>query len=327
MMTMVTTRNVQRGFGRRLWLAAAIAASVGFGAGLPEAAAQQKVELRIPYTPLITWLPFFMAVDEGILEKNGIGVTLTKFPNIADLPGTVGKQFDLAPTTAPDFLNAAAAGLNLAAVAGETVESSKNQSFQVLVRADSDIKSPKDLSGKRIAGPGTGSVMHVALLYWVKLHGGDPASIVGVQVPFPNMADQLKAGRVDAVESLEPFVGPMLAAGYRSLGDPLLSVADPVLFPFWIADADWARKNRPVLKRFVASLEGGLAAIRADDKRAREVLAKYSGLPEAVVAKIPLPAYEFSITPAGIDVWRKVMISQGRPLEKLDVQQLVVTGD
>lgn len=306
---------------------AALALLAPMSAAPAAAQAPQKVELRIPYTPLITWLPFFMAVDEGILEKNGIGVQLTKFPNIADLPGTVGKQFDLAPTTAPDFLNAVAAGLNLAAVSGETVESSKNQSFLVLVKPDSPIKSPKDLSGKRIAGPGTGSVMHVALLYWVKLNGGDPGTITGVQVPFPNMADQLKAGRVDAVESLQPFVGPMLAAGYRSLGDPLLSVADPVLFPFWIADADWARKNRPVLKRFVASLEGGLAAIRADDARARKVLAKYSGLPEAVVAKIPLPAYDFSITPAGIDVWRKVMISQGRPLEKLDVNKLVVTGE
>jgi ABC-type nitrate/sulfonate/bicarbonate transport system substrate-binding protein len=44
---------------------------------------------------------------------------------------------------------------------------------------------------------------------------------VRMQVPFPNMADQLKAGNVDAVESLEPFAGQLLAAGNRSLGDPL----------------------------------------------------------------------------------------------------------
>jgi NitT/TauT family transport system substrate-binding protein len=308
----------------RNWIGAALCLSLAIATA--PAQAQQKVELRVPSVPLITWLPFFMAVDTGVLEKHGIGVTLTKFPNIADLPGTVGKQFDLVPTTAPDFLNAVAAGLNLAAVAGETVETSHNKSFQVLVRPDSDIKGPQDLAGKRIAGPGTGSVMHVALLYWVKLNGGTPDGIVGVQVPFPNMKDQLKAGRVDAVESLEPFVGPMLAEGYKSIGDPLLAVADPVLFPFWIADADWARKNRDVLKRFTASLEGGLAEMRKDDKKAREVLAKYSGLPEPVVAKIPLPEYDFGITPAAIDVWRKVMISQGRPLQDLDVSKLVVTG-
>jgi hypothetical protein len=39
-------------------------------------------------------------------------------------------------------------------------------------------------------------------------------------VPFPNMADQLKAGNVDAVEALEPFAGQLLAAGNRSLSRP-----------------------------------------------------------------------------------------------------------
>lgn len=291
------------------------------------AQAQKKFHLRVAYTPYMTWLPFLVAQDMGIFAKNGLEVSMTRFPNIANLPGSVGKQFDLAPTTAPDFLNAVASGLDLVAVAGETVESSENKSYLVLVRPDSDIKSPKDLSGKRIAGPGIGSVMHVALLYWVKKNGGDPDSITGVQVSFPNMADQLKAGRVDAVEQLEPFVTPMLKAGYKSLGDPLLTIADPVLFPFWIADADWARAHRGVLKQFVVSLEGGLQAIKKDEKAARAVLAKYSHLPPAVVAKIPMPAFDFRITPAEVDVWRKAMISQGRPLQSLDVDRLVVTGE
>ena len=82
------------------------------------------------------------------------------------------------------------------------------------------------------------------------------------------MFDQLKSGRVDAVEPLEPFVGQMLGAGYKSIGDPLLAVADPVLFPFWIADADWARANRDVLKRWVASLQDALESIQADEAKA-----------------------------------------------------------
>jgi hypothetical protein len=40
---------------------------------------------------------------------------------------------------------------------------------------------------------------------------------------------------------LQPFVGQMLAAGYKSLGDPLLSVGDPVLFPFWMAETTGPR--------------------------------------------------------------------------------------
>jgi ABC-type nitrate/sulfonate/bicarbonate transport system substrate-binding protein len=291
------------------------------------ASAQEKVKLRIAYIPVITWLPAMVAKDEGLFDKNGLDVEMTKFPNIINLPGTLGKQFDMVPTTAPDLLNAAAHGLNIAAVSGETIETANNKSFQVLVRADSGIQSPKDLSGKRVASPGIGSVMHIALLYWVKKDGGDPSGINGVETSFPAMIDQLKAGRVDAVEQLEPFVGQMLGMGFKSIGDPLLTVADPVLFPFWIADATWARAHRDVLKKWAASLEAALAVIKSDDKKARAVLAKYSGLPDAVVARIPIPAYDFKITPAQLDVWRQMMVSQGYPLDKLDIDKLVVTPE
>ena len=115
-----------------------------------------------------------IAMDEGLFAKNGLDVTLTPFTQIANLPGTLGKQFDFAPTTAPDMLNAVASGINLAAVSGETIETSANKAYQVLVRDDGVIKSPKDLAGKRIAGPGVGSVMHVVLVDWVKRDGGDP---------------------------------------------------------------------------------------------------------------------------------------------------------
>ena len=62
----------------------------------------------------------------------------------------------------------------------------------------------------------------------------------------------------------------MIGAGFKSIGDPLLAVADPVLFPFWIADANWARDNRAVLKRWVASLEDGLAGHQERRSRRHE---------------------------------------------------------
>ena len=88
------------------------------------AQAQQKTALRVAYIPVVTWLPALVAKEEGIFEKHGLDVTFTKFPTLVNLPATLGKQFDLVPTTAPDLLNAVASGLNLAAVAGETLETS-----------------------------------------------------------------------------------------------------------------------------------------------------------------------------------------------------------
>lgn len=288
--------------------------------------AQQRVQIRAAYVPVATWLPVWVAKEKGIFAKNGLDVSLTRFPNVVTLPGSLGKTFDMAPTTAPDFLNAVAGGLNLVAVAGGTVETSANRTFQVMVRPDSGVNSAKDLAGKRIASPGIASVMHVAFNHWLTANGVDPASVTAVEVPFTSMMDQLKAGRIDAAEALQPFVGQMLGAGFKTLGAPLLSVADPVLFPFWIAEANWARANRDVIRRWIASLDEALKLIRSDDKAAREVLAKYTGLPEAVVAKIPYPAYQFTISAEQIEVWQKVLALQGRQFPGLDVRNLVVTA-
>jgi hypothetical protein len=57
------------------------------------------------------------------------------------------------------------------------------------------------------------------------------------------------------------------------------------------------------------------------------VLAKYSGLPEAVIARIPIPAYDFKIAPAQLEVWRQMMLTQGAPLADLDISKIVVTPE
>ena len=291
------------------------------------ASAQEKVPVRIPYIGVISWLPAMIAKEHGIFDKNGLDVTMTRVTQIANLPGTVGKQFDIAPTTASDMLYAAANGINLAAVLGNTIETGATKSYQVLVSADSPIKIAKDIAGKRVAGPGAGSIMHISLLEQVKKEGGATDEIILAEVPFPNMADQLKAGRVDAVEQLEPFVGGMLKAGFRTIGDPLLWVSDPILFTFWIADADWARKNKSVLAKYRKSLDEALTVIKNDPEAARAILVKYTGLPAPVVAMIPFPAYQFTIKPAELAVWQKLMTGQGLPVGKLDVNNLVVTPE
>ena len=134
-----------------------VSVAIGIAAATPSpVTAQQKVALRVAYIPVITWLPALVAKDEGIFDANGLDVTFTKFPNIVHLPPTLGRQFDLVPTTAPDLLNAVASGLNLAAVAGETLETGSSKSFQVVRPTVGSIR--KDLSAN--ASP-LDSVMHL----------------------------------------------------------------------------------------------------------------------------------------------------------------------
>jgi ABC-type nitrate/sulfonate/bicarbonate transport system substrate-binding protein len=265
-----------------------------------------------------------VAKEKGLFAKHGLDVTLTVAQNLSLLPGTVGRQFEFVPSTAPDLLKAVASGLDVVAVSGEVFETEDNASTHLMVAKDSGITSAKDLSGKLIATPTIGGVIHVATLYWLKKNGVDPASVRAVEVPFPNMADQLKAKRVDAVEALEPFVGALKAAGNVSLTAPLLSAGKDVIFPFWISSGEWARANKGTIKAWKESLDDAIAFIKQNPDEARSIMAQYTKLPEAVVKATPFPTYRTAITAKDIELWANVMRDVGQFAATVDPQKLVV---
>lgn len=288
--------------------------------------AQDKLtKVRAAYVPVATWLPAWVAKAEGIFEKHGLDVTLTPIQNLSLLPGTVGHQFEFAASTAPDLLKAVAGGLDVVATAGEAIETKTNPTMQLIVRKDSNINGPKDLKGKVVAAPTLGAVMHSATLYWLKKNGVDPSSIRGVEVPFPNMGDQLKAGSVDAAEALVPFTTAMLAAGNVSLGDPMIAAGDDVVFPFWISSGAWARANTSTVKAWIDALTESKQYMDEHPEEARAVLQQYSRLPPDIVQKVPLPTYRFTITPQEIAVWADILAELGQLPVSVDKSKLVVS--
>ena len=288
------------------------------------AIAAKLTPVRAAYIPVVSWLPAWVAKEKGFFESNGLDVTLSVTQNLSVLPGTLGRQFDLAPSTPPDLIKAVLAGIDVVAVAGQGIETRDNPSTHLIVRKDSTIASMQDLKGKVIATPTLGAIIHVSVLYGLKKNGIDPASIRAVEVPFPNMPDQLKAGNVDAVEALEPFAGQLLAAGNRSLGDPLLSVSDQVLYTFWISERKWATDNHAVIDAWVASLHQAKQFMDANPQEARAILAKYTRLPETVVQKIPFVTYRFSLDPRDFAVWVNVLKDIGQITRSIDENNLVM---
>jgi NitT/TauT family transport system substrate-binding protein len=288
------------------------------------AIAAKLTPVRAAYIPVVSWLPAWVAKEKGFFENNGLDVTLSVTQNLSVLPGTLGRQFDLAPSTPPDLIKAVLAGIDVVAVAGQGVETRDNPSTHLIVRKGSAIASIQDLKGKVIAAPTLGAIIHVSVLYGLKKNGIDPASIRAVEVPFPTMPDQLKAGNVDAVEALEPFAGQLLAAGNSSLGDPLLSISDEVLYTFWISDRKWAADNPAVINAWVASLDQAKQFMDANPQEARAILAKYTGLPEAVVQKIPFVTYRFSLDPHDFAIWVNVLKDIGQITRSIDENRLVM---
>ena len=304
--------------------AAALGMASVLTARVARADAGQK--LRVAYIPTVSFLPLWIAKEQGIFEKHGLDVALTPIQNITLLPGTAGKQFEIIPSTPPDFLKAVAGGIGIAAISSLVVDEAANPITQVVTTRESGITNVKQLVGKTVAAPSIGAVSNVGFLYWLKKNGIDPKSVRVVEVPYPNMGDQLKSGRVDAIQSIQPFLGKQLAEGNVSLGSHLLVVQDPALFVFWAADAHWAAANQPALVKWDQAIEEARRVTVADGPAVRAVLAKYTGLPPAIAEKIPLPSYRFALDTKDLVVWADVLRDLGQLDGPLDVTKVVMTA-
>jgi ABC-type nitrate/sulfonate/bicarbonate transport system substrate-binding protein len=286
---------------------------------------QQAEKIRAAFIPTVSFLPLWIAKEKGIFAAHGLDVTLTPIQNITLLPGAAGRQFEIIPCTPPDFLKAVAGGINLAAFAGLVVDASDNPITKVVATKASGITNVHQLVGKTVAAPSIGAVSNVGFLYWLKKNGIDPKSVRVVEVPYPNMGDQLQSGRVDAIQSIQPFLGKQLAEGNVAVGSHLLVVQDPALFVFWGADADWVRSHGATLARWDAAMEEGRRTAIADGPEVRAILAKYTGLPQPVAEKIPLPTYRFTLDPRDLGVWADVLRDLGQLDGPVDAAKVVLT--
>lgn len=284
----------------------------------------ETAEVRIAYVPATTGLLLHVAEQEGYFEENGLDVTLTPASNISEIPPTLGRQFEITLGTATDLIRAANGGLDIVQIQGNTNSTEDNPFVRLIVGKDSGIEDVTGLGGKRVASPTLSGVIHVATQYWAKQEGVDPSTIDGVQVPPPNLADQLKAGQADAVEALEPFASQLVAAGHVSLGDPFAAIRLPLATNFWIANRGWAEENGDVIERFRTSLEQALEFVEGNEDGARSVLQAYTEMPPPVAESVPLPTFNLEIRTEDLATWIDVLEDLGEDVGDVEAEQLVL---
>jgi NitT/TauT family transport system substrate-binding protein len=298
----------------------AVTACGGSDSGSGSSASGQSgpQHIDVGYTPITTALPAWVAQEQGFFKQNDLDVTLKVSANINTMPPLMGKQYDIALSTQPDLIKATSNGLGVVQVSGDALDTKANPTVLIMVRPDSGIASIADLRGKRIAAPSLGGNIHLSLLYLLEKNGVPATSIQGVQVPSPNIPDQLTSKQVDAAEVLQPFANQLLAKGMVSLGDPFRSIGDSVTQTFWISDRSWAESHRQVIKNWVKSLTQASDFIKANKDQTVAIMQKYTQQPAAALANTPLPDYNFTNNVVQLRTWIDVMKRVGGFTPRID---------
>jgi len=306
-----------------------LAAAACGGSATPTATSSggglEKTHLTVGALPIVDDAPLFLAIKNGYFKQLGLTVTPKIIPqSTLAIPEMLHGTVDIIGTgNYVSFFEGQAQGtFSIKVVAPGSVCSKNN--FSVVALPQSGIKGPAGLAGKTIAVNLTNNIQTLMTDAVLKADGVNPASVKYVVVPFPDMAAALKAGRVDAISVVEPFI----TGAEQSLGAvPVMSECSGslALFPLggYFATSAWAAKYPHTARAFQQAIEKAQAYANAHPAAVRAILPTYTKIPAAAAPHIKLGVYPPTMDPTQLQRVANLMLVGGLLKSRLDVQPLL----
>ena len=257
-----------------------------------------------------TWV----AKDLRIFDKQGLDVDVIMITGGARSVATLlsgSTQFGTGSATAP--LLATARGSDIKIIAA-----SYNK-FPYAFIAKPDIRSPKDLRGKKISILNYGGSNDLALQLALKEWGiRQQEVIVIIGGDAPTRLAGLMAGSIDATILSPPQLTKAVQAGYRALADMGDMSANFTQSSLYLKGSS-LRENRDRAKRFLRAYAEAAHVIKTDRERTSKVFAKRMRIEEPDILKATYDYFapRFSFPPridmTGVRDTLRFYAEQGNP--------------
>ena len=253
------------------------------GAGTP-AWTQEKLSVRVDLwsggTVSINKIPFVVAQEEGIYERNGLDVDQYPFSSagiVMELTyrawsNLFNSWFNRPRQTLPYFGPPAPIRIGGgtprvhhrvtdARVPDWIIFATTDHVFQSKIIARPEITSLEQLKGKRLGYNVVGSTTHFMALVLAEKMGWDPVQDISLMAG--GSLEKLQEGSLDAFIASDFRKADALAAGYKVLFD-IRTWNVPIAGSSVNAPASWLRDNRETARRFIKSLVEAIALMKQD---------------------------------------------------------------
>lgn len=308
---------------RRTLLTGALAAAGAIA--LPARA--QTTKIVFGFTAVTDFASVFVAKEEGYFTKRQLDVEPKFIPLNPSIPAAIqADSLQIGGPTPSVFLQGVDGGLDHVVVGGGGGTAKSLTGVGLVARAGAGIKTAQDCVGKKIGVPGLGAYLHVTFRAWLKSQGVDHTKVNFIEAAFPQHADLLRGGSIDAVVTADPFMSRIIQSGsgyVASYYTTFLAEGMPTIL--YTARRDWAAKNAGAVKAFRESIVEAAAFINnpKNNAKVREHIGKYIKLPPEVLASIqispPLPV----ISDKHLSYWVDMMREQNMLKAVPNVSQLI----
>lgn len=269
------------------------------------ASAQSVTTLRVGMIPIEPTCLIYYAKENGYFDKLGINVDVAEnFSSPAVASAVLGGTYDIGYATMSTLAEAHVKGVPFVIIAADGLIVPGLVIGGIMTAANSTIRTAKDCNGKTFGTSGLNTQSEYAPRAWVDKHGGDSSTIKFVEIPFPQTADALAAGRVDAAYLVEPFITiatkknqvRMLATGDDAIAPTYLASA-------WYATAAWAKAHPDLVSRFANGIGQAARWANANPAKVVPIVAAHLKADPVITAEATRTVYTDRLVDAQIQPW------------------------
>lgn len=235
--------------------------------------AHAATKMSFPFTPIsAASLPWWIAKEARFYEKYGLDVDMIYVgASPVIIQAMLGGQAFVGAGGGPPLVTNVLQGGDIVQVA-TTIP----YAIQSLI-VKPEIRTPADLSGKRIGISRLGAIPHFTLQAIVKMHNVQGVNIVQTGTTTQAITS-LSQGLVDGMITSAPFTFRLMKDGYRELVGPkeFKKAGVEFLIQGLVARKSVAVKNRDAVIGMIKATMEGTKQIFVNEKQTKAALAKYT---------------------------------------------------
>jgi NitT/TauT family transport system substrate-binding protein len=297
------------------------------GGGGGDANAPQTVKVAV--LPVADVAPIYLGMRKGFFKAENLTLKPQIMQGGAEVTAAVvSGSIDVGFSSVEPLMIAKSKNLPVKILTQgvQAAPTTKDAWDSLLVARSGSIKSPKDLEGKTIGINALKNMNELCVRAVLSRAGVDVSKVKFTEVPFPEMPATLKAGRVDAISAVEPFVSAARADGAKDLLSYFAGLQTKMTVATYFSSDKYLKGNDATVKRFARAMNRSLDYAQSHPDEVRAIVPTYTKIPAAVAQKMKLPYWSTDLNRPSISLTAQQAQKFGAIKSQPSLSELIWSG-
>ncbi|MFJ7305889.1 ABC transporter substrate-binding protein [Streptomyces sp. NPDC099088] len=280
----------------------------------------EKTSITVGSIPILDDAPLHLAIRDGLFKAVGLTVRAESIAGGAAGIPRLDRDLDLTFGNYVSFIQAHAKGLHLR-LASDGFQATKD-TFGLMVAPGGPMRSPADFKGRTVAVNIRGNILHLLMLALLASHDVAEKDVTFLEIPFPEMGNALRRGKVDAAVMVEPFITrAQKEFSAEQLGDVTSGPTENLPIAGYASSAQWAARYPNTAKAFARAMQQAQHEC-ADRQTVTGILPSYTKIDRETAAIVRVGSFPTNLNTTRVQRVADLMQRYGWLQKKFDVTSM-----